>query len=63
VGAAAQLLGELADRHDPDDLAVLVAEVGDRTGRAGVVERHHLGGHVRVVQDAVVDGPTRSRWS
>ena len=52
--AAAELHREVADRHDTDDLAVLVTEVRDRPGSAGLVERHDLGADVGIGEHARV---------
>ncbi len=54
--AAAQLAGAVADRDDPDLVAVLLAEQRHRAGLAGGVDpAHDLGVHREVVDEHRVD--------
>ncbi len=55
VGAAAQLLGEVADGDHTDALAVLLAELGDGALPLGLVDAHDVGAHVEVAGEHLVD--------
>src|SRR5690606_16178649 len=55
VGAAAQLLGEVADGDHADPVAVLLAELGDGALLLGLVDAHDVGAHVQVAGQHLVD--------
>ena len=55
VRAAAEFLAEVGDGHDADLVAILLAEQRHGAGGDRLIDRHHVGGDLRVAQDLLVD--------
>ncbi len=53
--ATTELTGVLADRDDPHPVAVLLAEHRDGAGPACLVGVHHLGVHIEILDQHLVD--------
>ena len=55
VRAAAEFLAEIGDGDDANLLAIFFAEQRHGAGGDGLIDRHHVGGDLRVAEDLLVD--------